>query len=209
MQNSGQNDITKIVSNEINDKSIDLSIDYSEIALDAFIEDGVLKEIPIIKSVVAFYNIGSSLIARHQTKKILTFFKEFHSRTIDANKLADFKIKFNQDVDYKNQVIETIILLNERFLQVDKSKILAKLLIAHIEEHLSWQEFTDLSVVLDIIQPKGLIFLSKMSNEQDWANHGRDQVGEPLMSACGIGHRHGSLFMINKLGQDLYNFGVR
>ena len=75
-------DIIKIVWNEINSKTLDLGIDYSELALDEFLKDVVLKEIPFVKSVVSFYNIGNSIIDRHKTKKILTFFKEFHSSEI-------------------------------------------------------------------------------------------------------------------------------
>mgnify|MGYP000039925225 FL=1 len=71
-------DITKLVTNEISTKTLDLGIDYSELALDEFLKNGVLKEIPFVKSVVSFYNIGNSIINRHNTKKILTFFKEFH-----------------------------------------------------------------------------------------------------------------------------------
>ena len=51
------NDINHIVSKEITEKTLDLSIDYTEIALDHFISNQILTEVPIIKSIVAFYNI--------------------------------------------------------------------------------------------------------------------------------------------------------
>ena len=104
--------ITKIVSKEINTKTLELGIDYSELALDEFVKDGVLKEIPFIKSIVSFYNIGNSIIDRHKTKKILTFFKEFHSSEIEPEKLENFKQKFNTDINYQNQVVETITFLH-------------------------------------------------------------------------------------------------
>ena len=201
--------ITKIVSKEINTKTLELGIDYSELALDEFLKDGVLKEIPFVKSVVSFYNIGNSIIDRHKTKKILTFFKEFHSSEIKPEKLEKFKQKFDEDIDYQIQVVETITLLNERFLQIEKSKILAKLIISHVEEKISWDELTDLTVVLDNIHPKGFLFLDKMAKEHNYANHGRDQQGEALMFACGIGHRHGTLFMINELGKKFYENGLQ
>lgn len=202
-------DISKIVSNEIMSKTLDIGIDYSEIALDNFLKDGVLKELPFVKSVVSFYNIVNSVIDRHKTKKILTFFKEFHSTEIEPKKIEKFKEKFNSDNDYHNQVVETITLLNERFLQIEKSKILAKLIIAHIEDRITWDELADLTIVLDNIHPKGFPFLDKMANEHNFANHGRDQVGEALMFACGIGHRQGTKFMINELGKKFYENGLR
>jgi len=48
-----------------------------------------------------------------------------------------------------------------------------------------------------------------MSVEQHWGNHGRDQDGEALMFACGIGHRHGTFFTIRDMGQKIYNFGIK
>lgn len=197
-------DITNLVTNEISVKTLDLAIDYSELALDEFLKDGILKEIPFVKSIVSFYNIGNSVIDRHKSKKILTFFKEFHSSEIEFEKLEKFKQKFSKNIDYQNQVVETIILLNERFLQTEKSKILAKLIISHIEEKISWNELTDLSIVLDNIHPKGFLFLDKMAKESNFAKKEREQVGEALMIACGIGNRHGTLFMINELGMKFY-----
>jgi len=161
MQHTKQTDITKIVSDEIVNSSIDLGVDYSEIALDEFLDNGLLKDIPFVKSVVGFYNITNSIIDRHKAKKILTFFKEFHSKKIDLEKLDAFKLKFNQDKKYRDRVVEIIVLLNERFLQDEKSKILANLIIAHIEDKISWIDLKDISVVLDNIHPKGFAFLEK------------------------------------------------
>lgn len=201
-------DINQIISYEIKNKSLDLTIDYSELALDEILKDGILKEIPLVKSLVVFYNIYNSVVARYNVKKILTFFREFNSSIIQSDKLEKFKSKFSEDKNYQSKVIEVIVLLNERFIQTEKSKILAKLLISYIEEKISWDDFNDLCVVLDNIHPKGLCFLKKMAKE-NFYNHGRDQEGEALMFSCGIGHRHGSLFIINDFGKKLYEYGLK
>ncbi len=202
-------DITDLIWSELNERTLDLSIDYAEIGLDAFLTDGLLKEIPIVQSIVSFYKISQSLTNRHNTKKILTFFQEFHKSKIDPDKLKKFKENLNRGSKYREQVLETIILLNERFLQIEKSKILARLLIAHVEERLSWDDFTNLSIILDTIHPLGFWFLNKMSEESDFCYHGRDEIGEALMFACGIGHRHGTRFGINNLGQKFFEFGIK
>ncbi|MCK4665066.1 MAG: hypothetical protein KAT68_19515 [Bacteroidales bacterium] len=204
-------DINKIVSKEITDKTIDLTIDYSEIGLDSFIEDGILKEIPLVKSILSFYNIANSVIDRHKTQKILSFFKEFHSQSINKEKLNNFKNKFNEDVNFQNRVVELIILLNERFLHVEKSKILANLIIAHIEEHISWEKLLDITFVLDNIHPNGFDFLKKMSIQKyPWSsNEFRFIEEESLMFACGIGLRQGNRFQITEMGKILYDYGIK
>lgn len=210
MKKADSKDISTIVSDELTNKSIDLGVEYSEIALDEFLKEGLLKEIPIVKSVVAFYNIGNSVLARYNSKKILTFFKEFHNRDINSERLLKFKSKFNSDSKYRTQVVETIILFNERFNHIEKSKILAKLLLSHIDGHLSWEELIALAIVLENIHPNGIIFLkSKMTN---LVVNRHDPEGEPLMVACGIGYSGfgvQSPFKINKLGLLFYEFGIK
>lgn len=207
--NNSEKDITKIISREIVTKSLDLSIDYSEIAIDELVKGELLKEIPLVKSIAAFYNIGTSVIHRHNTKKILTFFQEFNARKINELKYNQFLHKFNTDTNYQNDVIETILLLNERFLQVEKSKILANLIISHIESKISWEEFVDLSTILDCIHPKGLLFLGKMSLESWRTTTINGYADESLMYACGIGKRNGSKFQIVEMGRKFYEFGLK
>ena len=48
-----------------------------------------------------------------------------------------------------------------------------------------------------------------MAKEPNFTNHKRDQEGEALMFSCGIGHRHGTLFMITELGKKLYEYGIK
>ena len=210
MESEKTEDINNIVSREITNKTIDISIDYSELFLDSFLKDGILKDIPIISSIVGFYNISNSLIDRYKVKKILTFFQEFHSKNIESKKLNDFKIKISQDLMYKNKIVETIILYNERFLQVEKSKILANLLIAHIEEKIDWDEFQDILIALEIINPKGFDLLRKISLESTWANQqSYDFYQEALIVASGIGYRKGSRFYILPFGQKLFEYGIK
>jgi hypothetical protein len=200
--------IIKPLENELLNPSLDLGIDYAEMGLDAILDNDVLKEIPIVKSAVGLMKIGISLKERHDLKKILVFLSEFQKCNIEENQLKEFKENFSTDTSYRSKVIETITLVNERFLDIRKSKVLANLVSAHVEGYLTWSELSDLSIVLNNIHPKGFDFLHQMSKEVNWANHGRDQDGEPLLMACGVGHRHGTKFSVRKMGQDLYNFGV-
>lgn len=203
-------DITSIISKELISRSSDLGSDIAEFGLDQFMKEGFLKEIPFMNMVTAFYNIGNSMIQRHNVKKIITFFQEFNNGQIDDIKFNQFSHKFNSDNKYRNDVVETILLLNERFLQVEKSKILANLVLAHINEKLTWKEFSDITFILDGIHPKCFSILKEMSSQPYW----RSQIinsppEEALIIASGIGHRENSNFVIVELGQKLYNFGIK
>lgn len=202
-------DINQIVSKEIIQRTLDLGIDYSEIALDNLISNEILAEIPIIKTITSFYNIRNSIINRHNTKKILTFFQEFNSKKIDDSKFNNFKHKFNTDFEYQTQVCETITLLNERFLQVEKSKILANLIIAHIEDLLSWEELTEITSILDIVQPKAFSLIEELSKSDWWNSNIRRDVREGFLIANGLGHKEGNLLKISTTGKQLFIFGIK
>jgi hypothetical protein len=74
-----QNNLTDSVSNEIVSTTIDLGIEYSELTLDDFLADGILKEIPIIKTIYSVGKLGLGIKERFFVKKILVFLKELHS----------------------------------------------------------------------------------------------------------------------------------
>ncbi|TKC08991.1 hypothetical protein [Pedobacter frigoris] len=214
VEDSDKIDINDIVKKEILNKSIDLTTDYTEIALDALLTDGILREVPMVKSLLSFYDVTRSVIDRHKINKILAFFKEFHSGSILEDKFEAFKIKFNQDKKYQRHVLETIILYNERFLHILKSRILANLLKAHIEQLISKDEFDDIAVVLDILHPKGIEELNKFYPlngkwHQFLSTSWKARYEGTLLMSAGIAGTHSGTFLITPLGQQLYEFGIK
>lgn len=217
-QNNEQS-LTTAISNEIAITSIDLSVDYSEMVLDSFLSDGILQEIPFVKTLYAVGKIGSSIKERFFIKKLFVFLKEFNSQTANQQKITDFKTKFDSDEKYKNDVTEQIMIYLDSFLTIEKSKILANLFRAHIEGHFDWSHFNYLSTCLDSINPKAFIFLQQLaqhnfeiSEEPSQRGIQRDGENEALLYACGVAYETSSWssgFNVSKLGKDLYNFGIR
>ncbi len=201
--------LIKAVEKEIFDPTLDLGIEYAELGLDAMMDTGILKEIPIVKSLYSVYSIYNSVTDRFRIKKILTFLKQLSSKTIEPEKLEKFKQSL-EDKKYHDEVLETVILLNERFLHVEKSKILANFFRCLIEEKITYSDFLYLTSILDAIQLRGLTYL------KEWGNVSRDFVGMrdvaieeiPLLLSCGIGYIHGSGIMINDMGRKFFNFGI-
>ena len=202
--------IHNAVTKEIRDRSLDLANDLIETGLDQIMDEGVLKDLPFINTIKGFYNIANSIVARHSVKKIITFFQTFNAGVIDPVKFNQFLHKFNTDNDYRIEVVDTILLLNERFLKVEKSKILANLVLAHVNGNLTWDEFSDIGHILDGIHPRCFFILKEMSAQPYWKSQIiRSAPDEALVISAGIGLREGSEFIIVELGQKLYNFGLK
>lgn len=211
--------LSETVNNEILNPTIDTSIDYSEIALDSFFESGVLKEIPIIKSLKALYSTGVGIKDYFFVKKLLVFLKAFHSSNVDNVKLNEFKNKFSTDKKHRNKVIETIIVMNDKFLEIEKSKILAYLFQAHINSKIAWDELTTLCFYLDKLHPigyKALSYYSRLKWSFPKSIFDEDGYVAVLISA-GLAYSSSSLskelttdwININKFGQHLYEYGIR
>jgi hypothetical protein len=206
-----EENLTNSIEKEIFNTTTELTQDYAELALDTIANESLLSEIPIVKSLVSFYKITSSIVDRHNVKKILMFLEEFHSKSINENKLKIFKKKFSENTKHRNHVLETILLLNEKFIDTEKSKILANLFSAHIEGNLTWEEFFKLSFVLSNLNPAGYKFLEKSADKNTNIKMKMFELieGEALLMACGIGTKFEERFKPTKTGINLYEYGLK
>jgi hypothetical protein len=210
--------IIESVSNEIVDTSLDLGVEYAELTIDE-IFDSAFQEVPIIKTLLAITKVGISIKERRFIKKLLVFLKEFHANKVNNNKLEEFKHNILNDVKYKEKVMEHIVVFIDSFLQVEKSKILARLFLAHISGAYDWKHFTYLSASLDSAHPAMFDFLQELSTcnfeipqEYDKRIVHRDGNKEALINAAGLSYEEsawGATFKVSQLGQDLYNYGLK
>ncbi|KOR90358.1 hypothetical protein [Paenibacillus solani] len=143
--------INDAVSNELINTALDLTVDYSEIAFDSLLSDDLIREIPIVKSIVALGRFGISIKQLHFTKKVLCFLKEFHSRS-STNNIVKFKNKLNTDQKFKDKVTERIILIIDRLRTEQRAILLTKLLMGYIHEEYNWETFCYFSECLDSMQ---------------------------------------------------------
>lgn len=157
----------EVVSTGLLDNTFDIGIDYSDLALDSFLDEGILKEIPIAKSLVSIFKIGRSVKAMSFTKKFMIFLSHFHSFNIDENKIEDFKEKFKDDNSFKENVIENLIVLIDRVDSQLKAKILANLFLAFINKEYDWDTFLDLSACVDRLLIIDLKLLKYLKNAKD------------------------------------------
>ncbi|WP_433922922.1 hypothetical protein [Paenibacillus taichungensis] len=155
---------------ELIHSSLDVAMDYGELAVDSILNYDVISELPIVKSIVALGRIGLSIKEKHFTKKVLCFLKEFHSKSSSEN-IMEFKNKLNTDQMFKDKVTEQIILVIDRLKTEQRAVLFAKLLIDLIQEKYDWETFCYFSEFLDLIQLIDIAVLSdlfiKSSNEID------------------------------------------
>jgi hypothetical protein len=205
------NSLTKKISEELINPSIDLGVDYAEIAFDNFADAKILEEVPVVKTIVSALKTGVAVKDYFFAKKLLTFLREFHSNKIPADRLTEFQKKLASDQKFKQKTLEYILILNDRFLEIEKSKILANLFSSHIEGKTDWIYFQELSSCLDRIFPRTISILHKLSETDFKMIRGGELDSVEIhatLSSAGLGiQQAGPPFTISKMANDLYEFG--
>ncbi len=218
------------LSKEIIKPSLDLGKDYAEIGLDELLEEGILKEIPVVKTLVAIVKTGVAVKQRFFIKKFLVFLKESKSGDPNSEAAKEFEEKFENDKSFRNKVTEQVLIFIEDLDSLNKSRILAHLFRAYLAKEIDWKRFISLVSCMKTLQEATFYYLEVLSRAEFNFGLGTgrkiSEVGkllrekhssfdqssmnelEALFMASGIGYRNGTLFSITKLGQDLYKYGI-
>ncbi len=143
-----EEDIGSILVESLRESGLtDLPQDIAEVGLDAFLDEGIVKELPVIKTVVSFFRTGICLRDALFLKKVSIFLSDIGK--IPQQKRDDFIKRLNSTHKQKRRVGNTLILILERLDDLDKPAILAKCFIAYLNEIVTFEEFRRLAIAID------------------------------------------------------------
>ena len=111
----------------------------SELIIDSVIEDGVLKDIPIVSTIIGLSNIGMKISDRILLNKIISFLIEL--KNIPISKREEMVNKIDKSKKYEIKVGEKILLIIDRCNDYENSKFVAKLFSAYIMEKIDYADF--------------------------------------------------------------------
>ncbi len=147
-----------------NDSNEALS-DYLEVGIDFFINDGILKDIPIVKTIVTVLKVGKNIHDRNLLKQTLTFINEFDKNNISDEQLKNYKERVENDSKKCEEELGRVLLLLNGFIDKEKSIMLAKLFKAYIKQLISWNEFCEYSEIVNRIFIQDLKILKDIYNK--------------------------------------------
>lgn len=67
----------------------DLILEYAQLEIDKIFENTVLRKIPIINTLAAFYEVGANIRERNLQNKRLPFFKDLMIKAFPKNSLKN------------------------------------------------------------------------------------------------------------------------
>ncbi|HJJ06083.1 MAG TPA: hypothetical protein OIM35_00170 [Clostridiaceae bacterium] len=144
------------------DDSKDIIGDYLEIGIDSIIDGGILKEIPIVKTIVGVLKVGKNVHDRNLLKQTLVFINEFNRNEIRQDKIEEYKKRIENDQKKCEDELGRIILLLNNFIDREKSIMLSKVFKDYVGQLLNWNEFCEYSEIINRLFIQDFSFLQEV-----------------------------------------------
>lgn len=146
-------ELPQAMQNSLTSEIPNVLINIAEAGLDTIMNEGFLKEIPILSTAVSLYKLGYSVNERYYIKKLASFVLELNKGIVDEKKRERYRRKITDDAKKRYRELEYILILIDRQLHADQPSLLAKLYLAYLDENISWEDFTKYAVVIDRFLP--------------------------------------------------------
>lgn len=123
--------------------------DCIELGIDSFIEDGVLKEFPIVNTIVSGLKFAKNIYDRNLLKQTLTFIAELNNGTISKDKLIAYQATILNNPKKCEEELGRILIYLNSFMDKEKSIMLSKLFKAYVNQIINWNEFCEYSEIVN------------------------------------------------------------
>lgn len=138
--------------------------DCIELGIDSFIEDGILKDIPIVSSIVSGLKIAKNIYDRNLLTRTIEFLEELNNGTISKDKIiAHQSTIINNPKRCEEELGRVMIYLNS-FVDKEKSTMLAKLYKTYILNKINWNEFCEFAEIINRLFIQDLQILKRIKD---------------------------------------------
>lgn len=142
----------------------------SEVCLDAVLEDGIVKDIPFISSVVSIYKIEHTIKERWYVKKLIVFLDGIRKGIVGESERQQYLGRITKNKKVFQKELEYVLLLLDRINSEIKVQYITKLYLAFIKGVIDWTQFLHFSEVVDRILSGDAEFLRNSSLEDTKRN---------------------------------------
>ena len=156
--------------------SSELIQDYAEIGIDSFFDNEIVKEIPIIKSIMSTKKIINNIAERNLLKKLVIFINELNSGNINKKKIEEHRKALENPKEAEKELGRFLIILNQTY-DNEKSILHAKVYKAYINQSINWEELVEFTEIINRIFIQDLNILKQlyMKNEFVVSNFATDR----------------------------------
>lgn len=129
--------------------SADVIGDYLEIGIDSVMNNELLKEVPIFKSLLSVINIYGNIRERNCLKNLTIFINELNSGNIQTEKLKSHQDELRNNPKKAEKELGRILIILDQTIDNQKASYYGKLYKAYIDEIISWDLFVEFCEIND------------------------------------------------------------
>ncbi len=139
------NDIVPALGRSIFQPTYDIVSDAIEIGLDSLIESDVLREIPVVKSIVAVCKVGYNIRERNLIKQTLSFISGCNSGSISQEQIDAYRQELESDPTKAEKELGRVLIILGSHIEDRQSQVLGRFYNAYVKGAISWDKFCELS----------------------------------------------------------------
>ena len=137
----------KIVSVLRSDSVVDVSKEYLELGIDTALESGLLKDIPIVNTVVGIFNVAGTVKEHLLAKKLILFLNQLS--IISQEQRTKMIERLNEDDKFSGRVGSAVIEILERMESERKPELAARVFAAYAREEISFEDLRRVLLALE------------------------------------------------------------
>ena len=146
----------------------DTAIDITELGIDSVLDDGLFKDIPIVRTVVGVAKTAQNIYDRNLLRQTAIFILEFNTGSLNSEKLLEYRQRIDSDSKLLEKELGRLMILLNNNIDLEKSKILAHFYKSYVFEQISWESFCELSDVLNRSLLVDITLLLDMNNNENY-----------------------------------------
>lgn len=147
----------------------DTVTDITELGIDTVLDDGLLKDIPIVRTVIGAAKTAQNIYDRNLLRQTAVFILEFNSGGLNPEKLLKYRQRINSNPNLLEKELGRVMILLNDNIDLKKSKILANFYKSYVLEEISWDKFCELTDVLNRSLLVDITLLLNIYNDEDYA----------------------------------------
>ena len=145
--------LSKSFIGSIRHEATDMAGNFLEIGLDALSKEGLIRDIPFVSTVAALFHMGQSISDWNSLRKLAAFIEQINHSICSEAELEKYRASFEREERTRNTELTHLLILIDRYLGVDRPKMLAKLYLAYLRGEISWDDLTSYAEVIDRLLP--------------------------------------------------------
>lgn len=190
----------------------DIGIDYVEMGLDTLIDNEIVKEIPVVKTIASVTKVGLAVKEWNFAKKFLAFLSRYHSGVLMDDEKNEFLNKYSSDAKYREKVVTLLVTMNDRFFDANQAKICGNLFVAYIKGYFDWESFESMCECVDRFVPFAASLLDELEQEKEPYHRGSQSVGDAraaVLISCAFAYQWGTHLYTTMIGMFVHQYGIK